>query len=134
MLVSIESMTIIYTDPGQMYKRIDIWDQPSQPNSDGSKQDPVLYAEGIAAQITGIWQTTTARRLQQQVLSEVTHQIIIHYLAGLKTRMFILYNDPDSFDDAGNNVPRRFDIDRFFDPDENKVEQWILAIERNDGR
>jgi hypothetical protein len=42
--------------------------------------------------------------------------------------MFVLYNDPDT------DGPRRFDIDSINDPDEQKHELQILAIERNDGQ
>ena len=127
-------MSIVYTDPGLMNRLIDIWDQPSQNQNSGAPQDPVLFASGIYAQITGVWATTQARKLNQQVVSELSHKIVIRYMAGLRTRMFILYNDPDSTDDQDNVVPRRFDIDRIIDPDEQKVELTILAIERNDGR
>ena len=127
-------MSIVYTDLGLMDRQIDIWDQPDQPNADGSKQDAVLVAQNVYASISGIWATTQARKTNQQVVSELSHEIIIRYRPGLRTRMCILYNDPDSTDDQGNVVPRRFDIDRIVDPDEHKVELRILAIERQDGR
>ena len=126
-------MSIVYTDPGLMDRQIDIWDQPDV-SQDGSNPDPVIFAQGVYAYITSLWATTQAKKLQQQVLSEITHKIIIRYMAGLRSRMFLLYNDPDSTDDSGNLVPRRFEIDRIFDPDEHKVELWVLAIERNEGR
>lgn len=117
-----------YTDPGLMDRQIDIWDQPSEPSSDGSKQDPVLFASGVFAQILGIWSATSqAKKLAQQVVSELSHEIVIRYMPGLKTRMFIVYNDTD-------NGPRRFDIDRIVDPDEHKIELRILTVERNDGQ
>ena len=127
-------MSIVYTDPGLMDRLIDIWDQPSQPQADGSPAAPVLFASGIYAYITGLWATTEAKKLQQQIVNELSHKIVIRYLPGLRSRMFILYNDPDSKDDSGFVVPRRFNIDRIIDPDEHKVELMILAIERNDGR
>lgn len=115
-------------DPGLMRQQIDFWDQPSEPNSDGSKQDPVLFASGVFAQILGIWSATSqAKKLAQQVVSELSHEISIQYMAGLRTRMFIIYNDAD-------NGARRFDIDRIVDLDETKVQLHILAIERNDGQ
>ena len=125
---------VVYTDPGLMDRQIDIWDQPGQPNSDGSAKNAILFATGVYAQITGLWATTLAQKLTQQVVTELSHKIVIRYLAGMRTRMFILYNDPDSTDDQGNIVPRRFDIDRIIDPDEHKFELMILAIERNDGQ
>ncbi len=125
---------VTYTPLGQMDRLIDIWDQPPQPNPGGSMPDPVLFAEGVYASIEGLWATTEAKKLAQQILSEISHRIIIRYMPGLKSRMFIRYNDPDSTDDDGNVVPRRFTIDKIIDPDEHKVELRILATERNDGQ
>lgn len=119
---------ITYTDPGSMNKLIDFWDQPPSPNADGSTPDPTLFIAGVPAKIATAWSLTQARRLPQQILSESTHQIIIVYRAGLRQRMFILFNDPD------RDTPRRFDIDRIADPDEQKHELQILATERNDGQ
>ena len=127
-----------YTDPGLMDRQIDFWDQPSEPNPDGTKQDPVLFVAGIWAHIVGIWSSTTqAKKLAQQVISDLSHEIVLAYLPGLRTRMFIVYNDPDIPVDPSKQdweQGRRFDIDRIVDPDEHKVELQILAIERNDGQ
>jgi len=124
-------MTILYTNPGLMDRQIDIWDRP--PNS-----IPVLVAAGVYAQILGVatntlssvssslGQNTVWPRHEGQDISMVTHNITIRYQAGLKSRMFLIYNDPD-------NGIRRFNIDRIVDPDEHKVELNILAIERCDG-
>ena len=120
-----------YTDPGLMDREIDIWDQP--PNL-----SPFLFISGVHAQIIGVdstsespisaqlGQSTAWPRLLGQDVPHITHRVIIPYVAGLKGRMFILYNDVD-------NGPRRFDIDRIVDPDEHKHELRILAIERSDG-
>jgi len=120
-----------YVDPGLMNKKIDIWDRP--PNA-----MPVLFASGVNAQILGVSSTTqspTSTSLNQQIawprlvgsdISLVTHSVVILYMTGLKSRMFIIYNDPD-------NGPRRFDIDRIVDLDEQKVELNLLVFERCDG-
>lgn len=120
-----------YTDPGQRNKLIDIYDRP--PNA-----APVLFLSGIYAKITGVSSTTPSQsstelnqnitwpRLVGQDMAVITHDVNIGYISGLKSRMFIVYNDPD----AGQ---RRFDIDRIVDPDEQKVELHILALERIDG-
>lgn len=124
-------MSIIYTDPGEMNRQVDIWDQPLV----GA---PVLVAAGVYAKIVGVQSNTLspmASSLGQQTawprldgarVAMNTHTITIRYQTGLKSRMFLIYNDPD-------NGARRFDIDRIVDPDEQKVELIILAIERNDG-
>lgn len=127
-------MAIAYTPIGDMTRQVDFWDQPSQPKPDGSEQDPVPFSQGVWCKIEGLWAVTQARKLAQQVVNEISHRITIRYMRGLRSRMFILYNDPDSQDDQGNLVPRRFDIDSIIDPDENKVEQQLLCIERNDGQ
>lgn len=120
-----------YTDPGQRNKLIDIYDRP--PNS-----LPVIFQTGIYAKIEGVSSTTPSQastelnqnivwpRLVGQDMSLITHKVNIGYIAGLKSRMYIVYDDPD-------NGPRRFDIDRIVDPDEQKVELQILALERVDG-
>jgi hypothetical protein len=116
---------LVYTDPGSMNKLIDFWDQPRDPNADGSSPGAVLFIAGVPAKIATAWSVTQAKRLPQQVLAESTHQIIILYRPGLRQRMFVLLNDPDY------DAPRRFDIDRIADPDEQKHELQILATERN---
>jgi hypothetical protein len=120
-----------YVDPGLMNKKIDIWDRP--PNA-----LPVLFAGGINAQILGVASTTqspSSTSLNQQIawprlvgqdISLITHSVVILYMSGLKSRMFIVYDDPD-------NGPRRFDIDRIVDLDEQKVELNLLVFERCDG-
>ena len=124
-------MTIVYTNPGLMDRQVDIWDRP--PNA-----LPVLVATGVYSQITGVstntasaaspslGQNTVWPRIVGQEVPQVSHAIVIRYRAGMKSRMFFIYNDPD-------NGPRRFDIDRIVDPDEHKVQLNILAIERCDG-
>ncbi len=119
---------IAYTPIGGFTKQIDFWDQPTDPNTDGSKPDPVVFVTGVYAQIEGLWATTQAVKLGQQVVTEVTHRVTIRYMPGLRSRMFILYNDPDTPN------PRRFDIDKIIDPDEKKVELRLNCIERNDGQ
>src|ERR1039458_3756919 len=100
-------MTIVYTNPGLMDRQIDVWDRP--PNA-----LPVLVATGVYAQITGIstntasaaspslGQNTVWPRIVGQEVPQVSHAIVIRYRAGMKSRMFFIYNDPD-------NGARRFD-------------------------
>jgi hypothetical protein len=121
-----------YTPGGAMDRQIDIWDQP--PNL-----MPVLIASAVQAQIatkppataspvsTELGQKTVWPRITGQDAPSIPHLVTIRYMAGLKSRMFFVYNDPD-------NGARRFDFDRIVDPDEKKVELQILAIERMDGK
>jgi head-tail adaptor len=119
---------ILYTPLGDFSKQVDFWDQPTDPGGDGEKPDPILFASGVWAKIESLWTTTGAARQAQQVITKTSHRVTIPYRKGLRTRMFILYDDPDT------DAPRRFDIDSINDPDEKKVELQILAIERNDGQ
>lgn len=75
---------------------------------------------------SSLGQATAWPRIQGQDVAHVTHKVVIPYIAGVKSRMFIVYHDADNGD-------RRFDIDRIVDPDEHKHELRILAIERHDG-
>lgn len=111
-----------------MDRVVDFWDQSPSPEPDGPLPDATQFAFGVFAKIESLWTTTQAKRLSQQILPETTHRITIRYMPGLRSSMFILYDDPDT------TAPRRFDIDSINDPDEKKVELQILAIERNDGR
>jgi|GEM_PF-6952543 len=128
---------ILYTPVGDFVTPIDFWDQPSDPQTDGTKPDPVSVLTGIYSKLESLWTTTGARRLSQQVLTTTSHRITIRYTPGLRSRMFIIYNDPDVAVDSTKPAwqqGRRFDIDSINDPDAKKVELQILAIERNDGR
>ncbi len=123
---------MIYTNPGEMNRQVDIWDQP--PNA-----MPVLFAEGVWAKITTIPTTTVSPtspdlnqntvwpRLPGQDVALIPHVCVIRYMPGILSRMFLVYNDPD-------NGLRRFYVDRPVDPDAQKVELHILAIERKDGK
>jgi hypothetical protein len=120
-----------YAPIGAMDQQVDIWDQPLN-------SLPVLIAAGVWAQITTVPNTTLSPistdldqnqvwpRIKGHDVAQVAHTVIIGYMPGLLSRMFLVFNDTD-------NGPRRFDIDHFEDPDEHKVELRIAAIERNDG-
>ena len=121
----------MYVDPGQMTELIDIWDQP--PNA-----LPVLIAEGIHAQKTEVANTTQSPssgqlgqniawpRLVGQPFSLVTCTFVIQYIAGIKSRMFIMHHHPD-------DGLVRYDIDRPVDIDGRRVQLSILTFKRADG-
>jgi hypothetical protein len=124
--------TVKYVDPGSMDKTIDIWDRP--PNA-----PPVLFASGIPAQLLPVASTsasTSAPALGQNTawphlvggpqLAIVGMSIIIRYLAGVKSRMYAIYNHPD-------NGPMIFDFDRVWDPDFHQQQLNIVAFQRADG-
>lgn len=125
-------MSMIYTNPGEMNRLVDIWDQP--PNA-----LPVLFASDVWAKIATVPTTTLSPvspdlnqntvwpRIKGQDVAELPHMCIIRYMPGLLSRMLIVYDDPD-------NGERYFDVDRIADPDAQKVELHILAIERKDGQ
>jgi SPP1 family predicted phage head-tail adaptor len=66
----------------------------------------------------------TGRDLEkaQQVVAEVTHKVVIRYMPGVLAKMLVQL--PDG---------RIFLIQAIMDPDERKVELWLLCKERNDG-
>ena len=119
---------IKYTNPGEFLKQIDFYDpgipgQNLDPN-DGSELPPQLVAQGVNCKLEALWSNTEARRLGQQVVSEITHRITLRYQAGIFSRMFVIYHDIDNGD-------RKFTIEMVSDPDEMKVELRMLCIERN---
>jgi len=59
----------------------------------------------------------------QQVVAEVTHKIVMRYLPGVLAKMLVQL--PDG---------RIFIIQAVLDPDERKIEMWLMCKERNDGQ
>jgi hypothetical protein len=110
---------------------IDIWDQP--PNS-----LPVLFLAGINAQklepssntqspvSSSLGQNIVWPRLVGQDVPLVTAVLTIQYIAGLKSRMFILHHHAD-------DGLVRYDIDRIVDQNGHRVQLTILAFKRSDG-
>lgn len=124
---------ILYTDPGQFKFTIDIVDPVGAPrNADGSFPDPQPFATGILAAILPITYTTSTETVKsQQVVSEVTHQVIVRYpslpvdsdgYTKLRSRMLVNFRN------------RQFVILRIKDPDELRVELHLICSERNEGR
>ena len=121
-------MSIIYTDPGSMNRQVDIWDQPlvSLASASFAAGAPVLQIVGVQANTaspsaTQLGQQTAWPQLDKSRVSLNTHNITIRYKAGLKSRMYLIYHDPDNGD-------RKFQIDRIVDPDEQKVETHHLGF------
>jgi SPP1 family predicted phage head-tail adaptor len=119
---------LLYTPIGSMNRLVDFFDpQGGGRFADGSFAPPAAFAVDVPAAIEGLWSTTQALKQTQQVVPTVTHRIKLRYLTGLRSRMQVVYHDPDGYD-------RTFDIDQIIDPDELKVELWLLCIERSEGR
>ena len=124
---------ILYTDPGQFKFTVDIVDPVGAPrNADGSFSGPVAFASGVLAAILPIsYISGTETAKTQQVVSEVTHEVIVKYLALpaddngytlLRSRMLVNFRN------------RQFVILRIKDPDEMRVELHLICQERNEGR
>ncbi len=124
---------ILYTDPGQFKFKIDIIDPVGAPrNTDGTFPDPVPFATGVLAAILPIsYISGTETAKTQQVISEVTHKIVVNYMAlprddngctELRSRMLVNFRN------------RQFEILRIKDPDEMRVELHLICQERNEGR
>lgn len=115
---------IVYTSPGAMIFPIDVYDPGTDPDA-----TPTLVFSQLYSLVEGLWSSTQARKLAQQVVAEVTHRITTRFvpdplnplLCGIKSRMFVMFRG------------RKFTIDKVIDPDERQVEIWLLCIERDDG-
>jgi head-tail adaptor len=113
-----------YTPTGEMDQQIDFYDRPTDPDpTTGQVKPDTLFASDVWAKIETLWSTSQPERLQNQILSEVSHRITIKYMPGLKEQMYIIYHHPDNGD-------MRMDIAQIGDPDFKRVELKILAIAR----
>ena len=124
---------ILYTDPGQFKFTIDIIDPVGAPrNPDGTMPDPVAFASGVLAAIMPLTYTSNTETVKsQQVVSEVTHKIVVRYAALpldgggntlLRSRMLVNFRN------------RQFIILRIKDPDEMRYELHLICSERNEGQ
>jgi hypothetical protein len=120
-----------YVDPGSMTEIIDIYDLP--PNS-----LPILVHDGIHArklEVANTTQSPVSAQLGQNIAwprldglssSLVTTQFTLQYIAGIRSRGYIIHHHPD-------DGLVRYDIDRSVDIDGQRVQLTILAFKRADG-
>lgn len=89
---------------------------PGPRNPDGSEGDPVEFISCWASvQAVFAQQTKEA----QQIVKNVTHLVVTHYIPGLNESMTIVI------------LGRTFQIEGIMDPDERKMELRYLCIERD---
>lgn len=108
-----------YTPVGAFTTLIQLMDKNSLRDSNGEFLADVLFAECWAS-IRAISQKYTEK--QQQVVTEATHKVIIHYIPGVTSEMKVKL--PDG---------RIWNIEDVADPDERQVELNLYCYERNDG-
>lgn len=113
------STGIAYKPIGAMNKKITIQSLNTTADDLGGLSNSTVFASSVWASIAAL----SGRELYkaQQVVAEVTHEVVIRYLAGVKANMSVLFNG------------RTFDIVDVSDPDEQRVELRLLCLERNDG-
>jgi hypothetical protein len=124
---------IQYTDPGQFKFTVDITDPVGAPrNADGTQPPPTAFATGVACAILPVSYISGSETAKtQQVVSEVTHQLVFWYdslpkdgdgFTQLRSRHLIKFRN------------RTFVILRIKDRDEMRVQLDAICSERNDGR
>ena len=104
-----------YTSPGSMTDRV-TFVNPATRDGNGEQVPGTDFATSWA-KITAL----QGRELYkaQEVVQEVTHMVTIFYLSGLQESMTIAFDG------------RTFVIAAIQDPDERRVEQRLLCVERN---
>lgn len=108
-----------YTPLGAFEHRIQLMQQNSLRDSNGEFLADIVVAECWAA-IRAIAQKYTEK--QQQVVTEATHKVIIHYIPGVTSNLKVKLADG-----------RIWNIEAVADPDERQVELNLYCYERNDG-
>lgn len=95
--------------------------QDLDPNGDdfGGLSVRTDFATNVRAKITALQGRELYRA--QQVVAEVTHEVEIRYIPGVKAKMTVLFNG------------RRFEIQAVLNPTERTKELHLLCLERNDG-
>jgi SPP1 family predicted phage head-tail adaptor len=98
------------------------------PGDQDSFGQPTVGDESPIATVWAKIEALSGRELYaaQQKVSQVTHRITIRYMAGLKSGMKVLFNDP------GTGMPRKFQIQDVENPDEIPHMLWLLCMERDD--
>jgi SPP1 family predicted phage head-tail adaptor len=109
-----------YTPIGAFSVLINLMQRNSLRDTNGEFLPDVVFAQCWAA-IRAITQKYTEK--QQQVITEATHKVIIHYLAGVTSALKVQL--PDG---------RIWNIEAAADPDERQVELNLYCYERNDGQ
>lgn len=125
-LPRLASTGVAYTPFGAMMQEITLLAPATTRDSEtGEFEEPSEFATVFAA-ISPL----AGRELEasQQIVSEVTHQIAMNYIAGVTTDMTILFRRTGSPD-----RDRYFIILAVLDPDESQAELRLMCKERNQG-
>ena|SRR5579884_3623248 len=101
-----------------MQQQIQLLEQNSQRDKNGEFLSPTIFAQ-LWAKVEALAGKYSEK--SQQVVSEATHKVTIHYLPGVTSAMKVQLNS------------RVFNVEYVADPDERQVELWLFCYERNDG-
>src|SRR5947208_2305420 len=104
-----------YTPIGSMTSWITLMN-PAQTLAGGVLGDPTPFVE-TWAKIQALF--AQEKRESQQIVKEVTHMVVIPYIAGTNESMTVSFE------------ARSFQIEGIMDPDERHVELRFLCIERD---
>jgi SPP1 family predicted phage head-tail adaptor len=118
-LKSIRGATVgidAYTPPGSMDRRVQFMNEPSI-NDDGTMAAATLFAESWA-KVQAVPLGWREIYKGQQISQQVSHMVTVPYLEGITEGMTINFDG------------RIFQIDSIMDPDERKVEQRCMCVER----
>jgi SPP1 family predicted phage head-tail adaptor len=88
------------------------------PNSDGSSGTPVTWGTSWAMILALQGRDLN---LAQQIISTVTHKIVVPWQTGIVSSMIVSYGT------------RTFQVNAVQDPDESQSELWLMCTETNDG-
>lgn len=105
-------------DAGSLRNRITILAANYTENAGGEQvaDFETAHAEDVPAEIRPV--SSKERLANAQISEVVSHRIHIRYLAGITSDMRIQFGD------------RIFSIDSVIDPDERRIELWLLCFEQ----
>ena len=109
---------VSYTPTGAMSSQVTFWLPSTTRDNDGNLTAPTQVATVWAS----IAMTTQPRDIAhpQQVVGETRYKIVIRYMAGLSTKMYI-----------STLTGRKLTLTSIVDPDDRQIELHVFAVEHN---
>jgi|SRR5665213_1634171 len=112
------STLVSHTPRGAMNRQITLLSADPILNNDGSIGSPTTFGTSWAMILALQGRDLN---LAQQIVSTVTHKIVVPYQVGILSSMTVSYGT------------RTFQINAVQDPDESQSELWLMCTETNDG-
>jgi SPP1 family predicted phage head-tail adaptor len=109
---------VSHTPVGAMKHQIILLSNNPTQNADGSFGTPETFGTSWAMILALQGRDLN---LAQQIVSTVTHKIVVPWQSGISSSMVVSYGT------------RTFQINAVQDPDESQFELWLLCTETNDG-